>query len=63
MKMIKISKYKELEKRKIGKHFIMDLEDCENTDRKRVIDFLSGLTFLNGSMCKITKNQFEIRLG
>ena len=40
-----------------------NLEDCENTDRKRVIDFLSGLTFLNGSMCKITKNQFEIRLG
>ncbi len=62
MNIVKIKNYEDLNKIKMKKNFIIDLVDCKNKDRRRIIDFLNGLTFLKGAICKITKNQFEIKL-
>lgn len=62
MNTIKINSYKDLENIEIKNDFIVDLTNCEAKDKKRVFDFLCGLTFLNGSISKISKNQFAIHL-
>lgn len=64
MKKIKIDVYGELEKIKEFKEneFIIDLEDCPLKQRERIMDFLSGLTFLNGSLKKLNNHEFEIKI-
>lgn len=64
MKIIKINTYGELEKIKEikEKKFIIDLEDCTSKQCERIIDFMCGLTFLNGSMRKLNKNEYEIKI-
>ena len=56
--------YSELEKIKELKEneFIVNLEDCSMSQRTRIIDFLSGLAFLNGSLKKINANEFEVKI-
>lgn len=64
MKKIKMEVYSELEKIKELKEneFIINLEDCSVQQRERIIDFLSGLTFLNGSLKKRNNCEFEIKI-
>lgn len=64
MKKIKMNVYSELEKIKELKEneFIVNLEDCSMSQRTRIIDFLSGLAFLNGSLKKINANEFEVKI-
>lgn len=52
--VVKVSDY-------AGDDFVVDLEDCAIGEKKRVIDFLAGLTFLNGALEKRNKNQFIVR--
>lgn len=42
------------------KDVVIDLEDCK--DRIRVLDFISGITYYNGSVKKLTKDTFEVSL-
>lgn len=39
---------------------VIDLNNCNIKERERVIDFFSGLTFLNGSIKKLSCNEFEV---
>lgn len=64
MKTIKINTYSELEqfKKLNKKEFILDLKDCPANQTERIIDFMCGLTFLNGSMKKLNSCEYEIRI-
>lgn len=65
MNKIEITSFKELEtlKDKLQENnFIIDLANCEINERGRVIDFFAGLTFFNGSIKKLTKDEFEITI-
>lgn len=64
MKRMKMNAYGDLEKIKEIKEneFILDLEDCPLKPRERIMDFLSGLTFLNGSLKKLNNHEFEIKI-
>lgn len=64
MKKIKIDSYSALEKIKEleENEFIINLEDCPINQRKRIVDFLGGLTFLNGSLKKMNSNEFEVKI-
>lgn len=65
MNKIEISSFKEIGNLK-GKlqenKFTIDLSNCENKERVRVVDFFAGLTFFNGAICKLTKDEFEITI-
>ena len=63
MKSLKILKYEDLEKvnQYVGEEFIINLEECNNDLRRRIIDFLVGLTCLNGRLEKINKDQFLLK--
>lgn len=63
MRSLKILKYEDLEKvnQYVGEEFIIDLEECNNDLRRRSIDFLAGLTYLNGRLEKINKEQFLVK--
>lgn len=41
---------------------MVDLSECNNTDRVRIMYFLSGATFNRGSLNKINKDQFVVSL-
>lgn len=64
MNKFEIKSFVELEnfegKIKQGNDFIIDLNNCNIKERERVIDFFSGLTFLNGSIKKLSCNEFEV---
>lgn len=64
LKKIKIDVYSELEKIKEFKEneFIIDLKDCSMKQRERIVDFLSGLVFLKGSIKKLNNNEFEVKI-
>lgn len=65
MSKIEISSFKDLENLKDRlqeNKFTIDLSNCENKERVRVVDFFAGLTFLNGAICKLTKDEFEITI-
>lgn len=65
MNKMEISSFKELEslKNRLQENkFTIDLGNCEVREREKVIDFFAGLTFLNGEICKITKDEFEITI-
>lgn len=64
MKIIKIKEYNDLKELKEinEKKFIMNLEECILSQKERVIDFLCGLTFFNGSMKKINRDEYEIHV-
>lgn len=60
---MKINSYNDVEKLAEmlkEKDVVIDLEDCK--DRIRVLDFISGITFYNGSVKKLTKDTFEVSL-
>lgn len=64
MKIIEIKNIdmlKELELKK-GEEFIVDFENCKNTDKIKIMYFISGLTFINGSLKKIESDKFEIKI-
>ena len=62
LKVVSIMYYEELaEVTKHFKNFIIDLKHLNNRDFIRVIDFLTGLTNINGSMKRINKYTFEIK--
>lgn len=65
MKKIKLNKYSDLEKLKElnENEFIVSLEECENKQRIRIMDFISGIAFLNGSIKKLNKDEFQIKIG
>ena len=64
MKTIKIDNYKDLEKIVNATYieFKIDLQDCELKDKKRVVDFLAGLTCKCGSLKKLSKEEFEVKI-
>ena len=63
MKILKITKYNDLNdvNNYLGQDFIVDLEECRMAIRTRVIDFLSGLVYLNGKLEKKNKDQFIVK--
>ncbi len=65
MNKVELSSYLELEKLKDALQqntIVVDVSNCNVKERVRVIDFLNGLTFLNGSIKKIKCNEFQITL-
>lgn len=63
MEILRIKNYVHLEnidKKLLNKGFIADLGELAINERKRVMDFLNGLVFFNGSIKKIDNNKFEI---
>lgn len=57
---MEIKKYSDLAS--ITDNTIVDLGKLSSKDRLRVIDFLAGLTFKNGSLIKIECNKFLVKL-
>lgn len=64
MKIVEIKNLDMLKELKVmkGEEFIVDFENCKNNDKIKIIYFLSGLTFINGSLKKIASGKFEIRI-
>lgn len=61
LKVVSIMYYEELgEVTKHFRNFIVDLKHLNNRDFIRAIDFLAGLTNINGSLKKINKYTFEV---
>lgn len=60
MKTIKIKKYEELEKLREENAFIVDISEASTHLKARIIDFLGGLTLVNGSLKKISNNCYEV---
>ncbi len=63
MKVV-IEKYEDMEQLKnhLENDWIVNLEKCDIKTRRRVIDFLSGFAFLNGSLKKLNKDEYEVTL-
>lgn len=63
MEILKITNYNDIEniKNYLGNDFIVDLEDCDVSVKRRVMDFLSGLLYLNGKLEKINRDQFAVK--
>lgn len=62
---MKIKSYNDIEK--LGNllkesDLVVDLSECELKTRTRVLDFITGITFYNGSIKKIDKDNFNIKL-
>lgn len=64
MEVLKITNYNDVEniKKYLENDFIVDLEDCSSSVKRRVMDFLSGLLYLNGKLEKINKSQFIVKV-
>lgn len=60
MKIIKITSYDELRNLKLENELIVDIKDTPLELKTRVIDFLAGLTLMNGSLKKISTDTYEI---
>lgn len=63
MEKIEINSFCELEKIKNlrGGECIVNLCNCSFRERLRIVDFLCGLTFLDGYIRKLSCNEFEVR--
>lgn len=59
---ININTYQDIEKLKnnFENEFIINIEKCDLKTKERIIDFLSGLVFLKGSLKKINKNEYKV---
>lgn len=62
MKIIKINNYDELEKLKEENEFIVDMSDTPINLKSRVIDFLGGVTHINGSLKKLNANNYKVTI-
>lgn len=60
MKIIKIKSYDELEELIKENEFIVDISDASLNLKKRIIDFLAGLTLINGSLKKVRVDTYEV---
>lgn len=62
MQVYEIEKYSDIKniKMKIGNHFIINLTNADLREREKIICFLGGLTFLNGTLKKQNKDEFLI---
>lgn len=63
MNKVEVNSFRELENLKDylqQNTIVIDLNKCNIKERERVIDFFSGLTFLNGSIKKLSCNEFEV---
>lgn len=60
MKIIKIKSYDELEGLIKENEFIVDISDASLKLKTRIIDFLAGLTLINGSLKKVSVDTFEV---
>lgn len=60
--IIKLEKYQDIEKLRVNleNEFVVNLEECDLKGKERIIDFLSGLVFLKGSLKKINKNEYRV---
>ena len=58
---MKIKKYSDL--KKVDDNMIVDITELDFKIARRVIDFLAGLTFKKGSLKKIEKGKFLVRIG
>lgn len=63
MKVLKITNFNEVEniKNYLGNDFIVDLEDCGISVKRRIMDFLAGLLYQKGKLEKVNKNQFIVK--
>lgn len=59
---ININTYQDIEKLKnnFENEFIINIEKCDLKTKERIIDFLSGLVFLKGSLKKISKDEYKV---
>ena len=57
---MKIMNYNDL--RKVSDNTIVDLSSLSSRDFIRVVDFLAGLTYKKGSLTKLEKNKFLVKL-
>lgn len=62
MKIIKINNYDELEKLKEENEFIVDMSDTPINFKSRVIDFLGGVTHINGGLKKLSANNYKVTI-
>ena len=62
MQVYEIEKYSNIQnkKKKKGNQFIINLTHTDLKEREKIICFLSGLTFLNGTLKKQNKDEFLI---
>ncbi len=60
MKKIKITSYNDLKELIKENEFIVDIKDVPLNQKSRIIDFLSGLTFINGSLKKESVDTYEV---
>lgn len=66
MVILKMENYKDI---KIIKDYskenmiVVDVENCLVSHRKRIVDFLGGLSYLNCKLTKRNKNQYVIEGG
>lgn len=65
MKTIKIRKFSDIEDlaNNLEERIIVDFSECENKIKIRALDFLTGLTFENGSLKKLSTSEFMITKG
>lgn len=60
MKIIKINNYGELEKLRKESEFLVDISNTPLELKTRIIDFLAGLTLINGSLKKVSVDTYEV---
>lgn len=62
--MIKIRRFSDILQisKSLNKELTIDLSETNNKERLRIIDFLAGLTYFNGSFKKIDKDNYLIKL-
>lgn len=60
MKIIKINNYSELEKLRKESEFLVDISNTPLELKTRIIDFLAGLTLINGSLKKVSVDTYEV---
>ena len=58
---MKIKEYSDL--KKVEDNMIVDITELDLKIARRVVDFLAGLTFKKGSLKKIEKGKFLVRIG
>jgi len=56
-----LKKYEDL--KNVEDNMIVDLTELDLEIAKRAIDFLAGLTCKNGSLIKLAKNRYLVRIG
>ncbi len=60
--IIKLEKYQDIKELRdnLKNEFVVNLEECDLKAKERIIDFLTGLVFLKGSLKKINKNEYKV---